>query len=189
MRRVNRGLVCAVVAAVVACGYPLVASAQIFSGDWDKELKNDHPSAKTPEQQQMESEIIGLQAAVRTAVKNKDKAAAEKLFAPDFTMTHGGGAVQDRQVRLDFITGPGNGGYEAMTPEVQSIRILGHDAAVSIANNSGNLGGKMIWIRYMIVYSRGKPDEGFKGWREAAAHVIMIVPKTPAAAPGAGAAH
>ncbi len=36
--------------------------------------------------------------------------------------------------------------------------------------------GETAWIRYMIVYERGAPNVGYKGWREAAAHVIGVFP-------------
>ncbi len=159
---------------------PVTVNAQVFSGDWTAELKNDIPAPKTAQQKHTEEDILGLQAALRAAVKAKDKAAVEKYYTPDFTMTHGAGAVHNKQVRVDFIAASG-GGYEAMTPEVQSIRIISNNAAVSIANNSGNLGGKFTYIRYLIVYAKGNPSEGYKGWREAAAQVTMIPAKDPPA--------
>ena len=159
---------------------PAAGNAQQFSGDWAKELKNDVPAPKNAEQKRAEEDILGLQAAVRAATKAKDKAALEKYYTPDFTMTHGSGAIHNKQVRVDFITA-GSGGYEAMTPESQTIRIITNNAAVSIAINSGNLGGKLTYIRYMIVYAKGDPSEGYKGWREAAAQVTIIPAKNPAA--------
>jgi len=179
MRRFRTTLIGSLVASAL-CLAPLAAPAQIFSGDWAKELQNDQPSPKTAEQKRVEQDILGLQAAVRAATIAKDKEALEKYFADDYTMTHGGGALQNRDIRIDFIT-KGNGGFEAMTPDVQSIRVLGRDAAVSIANNALQVNGQTGWIRYMIVYERGTPSEGYKGWREVAAHVIAIFSRPRAA--------
>jgi len=174
----DRRVAIAVLAA--ACLMAGQAGAQVFSGDWSKELRMDHPATKSAEDKKVEAEILGLQAALRAAAAGRDKATLERYYTPDFTMTHGSGALHDRQARIDFIAATG-GGFEPMTPEVQSIRILNRNAAVSIANNSGKVNGRSIYIRYMIVYTRGKPDEGFKGWREAAAQVTMINAAAPSA--------
>ena len=163
----------ALAALAAACLAASPAGAQVFSGDWNRELRMDHPAAKSAEDQRVEAEILGLQAALRAAATARDKAALERYYTPDFTMTHGSGALHDKQARIDFIAATG-GGYEPMTPEVQSIRVLNRNAAVSIANNAGKVNGRSIYIRYLIVYTRGKPDDGFKGWREAAAQVTMI---------------
>lgn len=156
------------------------SNAQMFSGDWAKELQHDQPAPKTAEQQSIEKDILGLQAAVRAATVAKDAAQLANYFTPDYTMTHGGGEVQDAPVRIAFIS-KGTGGFEAMTPVEQTIRVLGKDGAFSIANNSLQMNGQTVWIRYLIVYSRGAKNEGYKGWREAAAHVIAIFPPKPPA--------
>ena len=66
--------------------------------------------------------------------------------------------------------------------------VIGKDAAVSFANNSGTIGGKSFTIRYLIVYAKGAPDEGYKGWREAAAEVTIVAPPAPPKSPDAPAA-
>jgi len=166
---------------------PAAVNAQAFSGDWAIELKKDVPAPKTAAQKHDEEDILGLQAALRAAAKAKDKAAIEKYFAPDFTMTHGSGAVHNKALRVDFLAG--GGGYEVMTPEEQSIRIINRDAAVSIANNSGMIGGKFFYIRYITVYAKGAPNEGYKGWRTAAAQVVMVPAKAPATEAAPAPAH
>ena len=151
-----------------------VAQAQIFSGDWAKELQHDQPAPKTPEQKKVEQEILGLQAAIRAKTIAKDYDGLQAYYMPDFTMTHGAGAIHDKDMRTHFIVN-GNGGYEAMVPEEQTIRVLDRNAAISIANNALKAAnGETAWIRYMIVYERGAPNEGYKGWREAAAHVVAV---------------
>jgi hypothetical protein len=153
-----------------------VAHAQFFSGDWAKELQHDQPAPKTASQKRVEAEILGLQAVVRAKTLAKDYQGLQAYFMPDFTMTHGAGAIHDRELRTHFIVN-GNGGYEAMVPDEQTIRVLDSNAAVSIANNSLKAAnGETAWIRYMIVYERGAPNVGYKGWREAAAHVIGVFP-------------
>ena len=177
----------AIAALFVTCLTAGPAFSQVFSGDWNKELLNDQPAAKNAAQKKVEADILGMQAALRAAAKARNKAEIERYYAPDFTMTHGAGAIHDKKTRVDFIAATG-GGYEPMTPEVQSIRVLGPDAAVSIANNSGKIAGQAIYIRYLIVYSKGKPSEGYKGWREAAAQVTMIKVPESALPPAAAAA-
>lgn len=188
MRRFHTALIGSLVASTLFVA-PLAAHAQVFSGDWAKELENDKPAAKNAEQKKVEQDILGLQAAVRTATIAKDKDTLQKYFADDFTMTHGAGALHNKDARINFII-KGNGGFEAMTPDVQSIRVLGKDGAISIANNALQLNGQTFWIRYMIAYERGAPSEGYKGWKMAAAHVIAIFnkPRTAAAPAEAPAA-
>lgn len=169
-----RRLTCLLGAVGLSLSLSGFAQAQIFSGDWAKELQHDQPAPKTAEQKKVETEILGLQAAVRARTIAKDYDGLQAYFMPDFTMTHGAGAIHDKELRTHFIVN-GNGGYEAMVPEEQTIRVLDRNAAVSIANNSLKAAnGETAWIRYMIVYQRGAPNVGYKGWREAAAHVIAV---------------
>jgi ketosteroid isomerase-like protein len=84
--------------------------------------------AATPEAQ-TEKDIKAALAAWKQAAIQRDRAALEKLFAPDLVYTHSNAMVEDRAQTLErFTAGPNR--YETVNMEEPSIRVYGAAAAV-----------------------------------------------------------
>jgi hypothetical protein len=96
------------------------------------------------------------------------------FFADDYTMTHGAGMVDDADGRARWITDPSRMSFETMPVAHQTVRVLAPNAAVAILNSRYTLQGRTGTIRYMIVYARGRPDQGYHGWLQVAALVNNI---------------
>jgi hypothetical protein len=150
------------------------AFAQAFSGDWDKELLKDRPAPKRARDAGIERDILALQDELRRAGAARDLAKVRSFFADDSTMTHGAGMVDDADGRAKWITDGTRFSFETMPIMHQSIRVIAPDAVVAILNSRYSMQGRTGAIRYMIVYGRGKRDQGYKGWRQVAAHVNNI---------------
>lgn len=156
-----------------AFGGPVVRS-QAFSGDWSVELERDKPAKKSVAEAAVEAEILDFQAALRKIAATRDVVAIRRFFADDYTMTHGAGMVDNADGRAKWIADGVRSSFETMPIANQSIRVIAPTAAVAVLNSRYSMQGRTGTIRYMIVYGRSAPDEGYKGWRMVAALVNNI---------------
>ncbi len=163
---------CALTGVFLAAGPATLAQA--FSGDWPRELLKDRPAPRNAEAAAIEQEILALQAELRRAGEARDFARVRAFFADDYTMTHGAGMVDDADGRARWITDPSRMSFETMPVAHQTVRVLAPNAAVAMLNSRYTLQGRTGTIRYMIVYGRGRPEQGHRGWLQVAALVNNI---------------
>jgi len=121
-----------------------------------------------------EQQIRTLEQEQARAVIARDRAAIERLFAPDFMIINPSGAVADRQALLDLLMG-GTAPYRSATYQTETVRVHA-DTVVStgletVVPNSGAQAGRPVQRRITHVWERRGGE-----WRLALRHATVVVP-------------
>jgi len=91
--------------------------------------------APTPSSQNIEQQIRELEQAQARAAVAGDRAALEKIFAPEFRMINPAGAMASRDELLGLLGG-GAPPYRAATYETDTVVVLGDAAAMATGTES-----------------------------------------------------
>lgn len=116
----------------------------------------------------IEREVIEFRAAIRNAVKAKDRASLERYFAEGFTHTHASGKVDGKKERIDFFLA-GEPTIEDVEPE--DIRIIVHDKnlATAIGKTTLLIGGEKRTFQWTAVFHNRN-----RKWQVIATHATLL---------------
>lgn len=116
----------------------------------------------------IEREVIEFRAAIRNAVKAKDRASLERYFAEGFTHTHASGKVDGKKERIDFFLAS-EPTIEDVEPE--DLRIIVHDKnlATAIGKTSLLFGSEKRTFQWTGVFLKRKGS-----WQAVATHASLL---------------
>jgi hypothetical protein len=116
----------------------------------------------------IEREVIEFRAAIRNAVKAKDRASLERYFAEGFVHTHASGKVDGKKERIDFFLA-GEPTIEDVEPE--DIRIIVHDKNLATASGTTSLffGTEKRTFQWTGVFLKRKGS-----WQAVATHASLL---------------
>lgn len=116
----------------------------------------------------IEREVIEFRAAIRDAVKAKDRASLERYFAEGFVHTHASGKVDGKKERIDFFLA-GEPTIEDVDPE--EIRIIIYDKNLATASGKTSLffGTEKRTFQWTGVFLKRKGS-----WQAVATHASLL---------------
>src|SRR6187551_1598294 len=122
-----------------------------------------------------EQQIRTLEQEQVHAVIARDRAAIERLFAPDFMIINPSGAVADRQVLLDLLVG-GEAPYRSGTYQTETVRIYGDTVVTTgletVVPARGATAGQNVQRRITHVWERQTADPG--AWQLVLRHATVV---------------
>ena len=124
-----------------------------------------------------EQQIRTLEQEQVHAVIARDRAAIERLFAPDFMIINPSGAVANRQVLLDLLVG-GEAPYRSGTYQTETVRIYSDTVVTTgletVVPARGVAAGQNVQRRITHVWERQKTGGG--AWQLALRHATVVTP-------------
>lgn len=118
----------------------------------------------------LKSEVMLLRSTLQTAIRRRDSATLERLYANDFSHTHAIGRVDDKATRIAALV---NGGatIESVAPDEVAVRIYPPMAAVATGSSTltGD-DGKPVTYRWTTLYVKRAGR-----WHIAASHASRHV--------------
>lgn len=124
-----------------------------------------------------EQQIRALEQEQVHAVIARDRAAIERLFAPDFMIINPSGAVADKQALLDLLMG-GEAPYRSGTYQTETVRIYGDTVVTTgletVVPARGATAGQNVQRRITHVWERQKADPG--AWQLVLRHATVVTP-------------
>jgi uncharacterized protein (TIGR02246 family) len=130
--------------------------------------------AATPRVGDVERNIRALEQQQAQAAIARDRAALEKIFAPDFQIVNPSGAVASKEELLALLLG-GTSPYRSAVYQTDAVRVY-RDVVVTtgletVVPNTGPQAGQQVRRRITQVWKR----EG-GSWRLALRHATLVTP-------------
>ena len=123
-----------------------------------------------------EQQVRALEQEQVHAVMARDRAAIERLFAPDFMIINPSGAVADKQALLDLLMG-GEAPYRSGTYQTETVRIYGDTVVTTgletVVPARGATAGQNVQRRITHVWERQKAQGS---WQLALRHATVVTP-------------
>lgn len=147
--------------------------------EWMAMFARDMPGSKGEANVKVSAELQAFRQAIQAAAAAKDEARLRIFYAPDFTVTHGSGYVEGRDLRIARVLH--GGGSEVQQPVAESLRVFGPNVAVTAQILPFSFkDGPSGFLRIATIYNRvDTPD--YSGWRIVAMQLNALDEPAPAA--------
>lgn len=186
---IHAGLLCCCAGAWAQESKPEPPPLPSLTPEWTAVFARDQPHL-TQAQRAVAQEVMQFRVELARALRSRDIDKLKDYYAPNFTMTHGSGYVDDRAGRIGWGTGAKFQGTEERYASLASIRVHGENTAVAVDVIPYATPRARGHLRVMTIYRRVDQD-GYRGWQQAAFQVNnlaeSVAPVAPAgpSAPGA----